>query len=115
MYTYKVKIERVVDGDTVDVLIDLGFKIYISKRVRMYGINAAETRTKDLTEKAKGLVAKTWLETKLQDKTVNLQTEKDSTGKYGRVLGTLFVQGENINEEMIKLKLASEYYGRSRV
>ena len=115
MYTYKIKIDRIIDGDTIDVIIDLGFKIYINKRIRMYGINAAETRTKNLVEKAKGMEAKKWLIKFLKNKELNLLTEKDASGKYGRVLGTIFAAGVNVNKEMIDLKLASEYYGKSKV
>ena len=109
MYTYKVTIDRVVDGDTVDVHIDLGFNVTAFKRIRLFGINAPETRTKDLEEKRKGIESKEWLEKLLTSPKIILMTEKDDTGKYGRVLGTFFVAGININELMLTSKLALPY------
>ena len=109
MYEYEIKIDRVVDGDTVDGWIELGFNISTKKRIRLYGINAPESRTTDLAEKAKGLESKAWLVERLEGKTVTVKTEKDSSGKYGRTLGTLFIDSVNINTEMIAKGLAQEY------
>ena len=104
MYQYKIKkITRVIDGDTVDVDIDLGFGITLSHRVRLKGINAAETRTKDLEEKAEGIKARLWLEKELSRKGEwIIDTTKED--KYGRMLGTLYLVGEpvTVNEKMIK-------------
>ena len=104
MYQYKIKkITRVIDGDTVDVDIDLGFGITLSHRVRLKGVNTAETRTKDLEEKAEGIKARLWLEKELSRKGEwIIDTTKED--KYGRMLGTLYLVGEpvTVNEKMIK-------------
>ena len=111
MYNYKIKkINRVIDGDTVDLDIDLGFGITISQRVRLKGINTAETKTLNLEEKAKGLVAKEWLKTELSKKGEwSIQTFKED--KYGRILGILYLVGESvtINERMINEGIAKPF------
>jgi|DEB0MinimDraft_10_1074344.scaffolds.fasta_scaffold57383_2 micrococcal nuclease len=108
MYTYNCKIGRVVDGDTVDVMIDLGFDIWTKQRVRLLGIDAAETRTRDAEEKRMGLEAKEWLADRLGAEAV-LMTEYDSRGKYGRVLGTFYKDDVNINQEMVDQGMAEVY------
>lgn len=111
MYQYKIKkINRVIDGDTVDLDIDLGFWMTVSYRVRLKDIDAAETRTKDLEEKAKGLVAKKWLEEQLsREGEWIIETHKED--KYGRILGTLYMIGEpvTINERMLNEGIAVPY------
>jgi micrococcal nuclease len=93
MYEYTAKITRVVDGDTVDALIDLGFDIHVKKRIRLYGINTPETRTRDKEEKSRGLAAKARLEDIL-DQDNNIVTIKShGVGKFGRCLGELFISG----------------------
>ena len=113
MYQYKIKkIHRIIDGDTVDVEIDLGFGITLSHRVRLKDIDAAETRTKDLKEKAEGLAAKEWLEKELSKPGEwIIQTTKDD--KYGRILGTLYLVGEpvTVNERMLNDGIARPYLG----
>lgn len=111
MYEYKCTVDRIIDGDTIDVWIDLGFKIKIHKRIRLFGINAPETRTKDLDEKERGMAAKNYLISIIDhvDGEVIIQTKKDDTGKYGRILGTLFVAGTNQNLKMITIGLAKPY------
>ena len=114
MYEYSAKVRRVVDGDTVDVDIDLGFSITMTKqRIRMYGINAPESRTKDLKEKERGLKAKAYLKTLLGTGSVILKTQIDGRGKYGRILGTFIVEtGDglvNVNEMMVTTGHAEEY------
>ncbi len=110
MYTYKCELIRCVDGDTVDFFIDLGFSVKVKKRVRLFQIDAWESRTKDLEEKKKGLAAKKFLKNILRNaNNLMLDTEKDFTGKYGRVLGTLFVDGTNINELLIEKGHAVRY------
>ena len=113
MYHYKIKkIERIVDGDTLDVSIDLGFNLTTVQRVRLKGINAAETRTKDLTEKAQGLVAKAWLEKELsREGEWVIETTKED--KYGRILGTLYLVGDpvTVNERMLNEGIAEPYSG----
>ena len=111
MYTYFVsKIDRVVDGDTVDVIIDLGFNLTKKERVRLAGIDTPESRTRDLEEKAMGLEAKDHLVDLLEhSERLIVKTEKD--GKYGRMLGTIWCGVMNINEEMVSRGYAWEYDG----
>ena len=113
MYHYKVKkINRVIDGDTVDLDIDLGFGITISHRVRLKDIDAAEIRTLDLEEKAKGQIAKVWLEEQLsREGEWIIETYKED--KYGRILGTLYLIGDpvTINERMLNEGIAEPYSG----
>jgi micrococcal nuclease len=120
MYEYYVrKVENVVDGDTIDVLIDLGFDILFQSRVRLAGIDTPESRTKDLKEKALGLESKEYLKKHLKDaKSVVIKTEKmDSTEKFGRILGWLYVNGETIsvNDMMINDGYAWGYMGDTKV
>ena len=118
MYTYKAKLDRVVDGDTIDVNIDLGFDISVHKRVRLAGINAPESRTRDLEEKKKGLASKARL-IELLDKG-DLVVESKELGKYGRVIGDLTIYPDdlglpiNINETLIEEGHAVEYDGGKR-
>lgn len=111
MYTYKIqKLLKIVDGDTVDVSIDLGFNITIKQRVRLKGVNAAETKTKDLEEKKKGMDAKLWLEKELaKEGDWIIETYKED--KYGRMLGTLYCIGDpvTINERMLNEGVAVPY------
>lgn len=111
MYQYKVKeIKRIVDGDTVDVIIDLGFGIFHSHRVRLKDLDAPETRTLDMTEKQKGLASKEWLAQELtNDKVWVIETDKDD--KYGRILGTFTEQGSQIslNQKMLDGGFAEPY------
>jgi micrococcal nuclease len=120
MYEYYVrKVENVVDGDTIDVLIDLGFDILFQSRVRLAGIDTPESRTKDLKEKALGLESKEYLKKALKDaKSVVIKTEKmDSSEKYGRILGWLYVNGdtESVNDKMINDGYAWGYMGDTKV
>ena len=120
MYEYYVrKVEGVVDGDTIDVLIDLGFDILFASRVRLAGIDTPESRTKDLKEKALGLEAKEYLKKHLKDaKSVVIKTEKmDSSEKYGRILGWVYVDGNTIslNDTMINDGYAWGYLGDTKV
>jgi micrococcal nuclease len=120
MYEYYVrKVENVVDGDTIDVLIDLGFDILFASRVRLAGIDTPESRTKDLSEKALGLEAKEYLKKALKDaKSVVIKTEKmDSSEKYGRILGWVYVDGNtvSINDMMINDGYAWGYLGDTKV
>jgi micrococcal nuclease len=120
MYEYYVrKVENVVDGDTIDVLIDLGFDILFQSRVRLAGIDTPESRTKDLKEKALGLESKEYLKKYLKDaKSVVIKTEKmDSSEKYGRILGWVYVDGdtESINDKMINDGYAWGYMGDTKI
>ena len=119
MYEYRVKkVLRVVDGDTIDVDIDLGFNVSYTQRVRLAGIDTPESRTTDLKEKALGLEVKEYLKHSLEGaEDVVIQTEKpDSSEKYGRILGWLFIDDEetSINEKMINDGYAWEYDGGTK-
>ena len=120
MFEYYVKkVTKIVDGDTIDVEIDLGFDISFSSRVRLAGIDAPESRTKDKMEKALGLEAKAYLKSQIDSaKTVVIKTEKmDSSEKYGRILGWLFLDGSeaSMNEKMIADGYAWGYLGDTKV
>lgn len=111
MYEYKVdKVLKIIDGDTIDLEINLGFDIKIKQRIRLAGIDAPETRTLDLEEKAKGLDAKSWLEEQLKDQEIIIKTIKEE--KYGRMLGYLYTKNHSltINERMIEEGFAKKYY-----
>jgi micrococcal nuclease len=118
-YIYRIKqITRVIDGDTVDADIDLGFDISLTKRIRLAGIDAPESRTSDANEKKYGLEAKEWLKHALQDgKNILIKTElPDSTEKYGRIIGHLFVNDQEIslNEQMVICGQAWKYDGGTK-
>ena len=120
MYEYRVKkVLAVIDGDTIDVDIDLGFDISITKRVRLAGIDTPESRTSDKMEKNFGLESKAYLKQRLASaQLVVIRTEKpDSSEKYGRVLGWLFLDGEttSFNETMIASGYAWSYLGETKV
>ena len=100
MYTYKIKLDRVIDGDTIDAYIDLGFDVSVKKRIRFMGINTPESRTRDLEEKARGLASKDKLIELLGDGDFVLESKE--VGKYGRVLCTLLVEYVNINDTLVK-------------
>jgi len=116
MYEYNCTVTRVVDGDTIDVILDLGFSILHKCRVRLYGIDTPESRTRDKDEKARGKLAVKFLKDSITNgKTVVLQSKlKDSKGKYGRVLGAVIVDGVDINEKMVLNFLAVRYHGQSK-
>jgi len=120
MYEYRVKkITGVVDGDTIDVEIDLGFNVYYAQRVRLAGIDTPESRTTDKFEKSLGLEAKEYLKSKLKDaKLIVIKTEKpDSSEKYGRILGWLYVDNDtvSVNDHMIEDGYAWGYLGDAKV
>ena len=120
MYEYFVKnVTNVVDGDTIDVLIDLGFDILFASRVRLAGIDTPESRTRDLAEKKLGLESKEYLKKYLKDaKSVVIKTEKmNSTEKFGRVLGWLYINGDtvSVNDHMINDGYAWAYMGNTKV
>ena len=116
MYEYRCKVTRVVDGDTVDVDIDLGFGVWLHKeRVRIYGIDTPESRTRDLEEKKYGLAAKEFVKTFVKGKSIILRTEKyDAKGKFGRILGDIIVDKVSMSDTMIKEHHAVPYYGQSK-
>ena len=118
-YIYRIKsVGRVVDGDTIDASIDLGFDISLEKRIRLAGVDTPESRTTDLKEKAMGLESKEWLKKKLEGaKDIIIKTElPDSTEKYGRIIGHLFINGQEIslNNQMITEGYALAYDGGTK-
>jgi micrococcal nuclease len=120
MYEYFVKeVKNVVDGDTIDVIIDLGFDILFASRVRLAGIDTPESRTTDKAEKALGVEAKEYLKKHLKDaKTIVIRTEKmNSSEKYGRILGWVYVNGESesLNNKMINDGYAWGYLGETKI
>ena len=120
MYEYKCKIKRVVDGDTMDVILDLGFDIHHSVRVRMAGIDTPESRTRDKDEKARGKLSKAFLKESIKGKKIILKTKiKDAKGKFGRVIAEVWAEFEegslrNINELMIKECYAVRYNAENK-
>ena len=115
MYEYSCRVNRVIDGDSVDVCIDLGFDISFTSSVRLYGIDTPESRTRDPEEKKCGLLSKKFLEEAVKNgKNIIIRTQKDEKGKFGRVLGSLIIDGTNINHKMIEENLAVAYYGQSK-
>ena len=122
MFEYSCTIVKVIDGDTVDVDIDLGFGVWLKKqRIRLYGIDTPESRTRDLEEKKYGLIAKRFVQDHLPiGSTQTLTTVQVKTGKYGRILGTFKAFNKdldawvNMNEWMIDRHLAVEYHGQSK-
>jgi|TARA_R100000995_G_scaffold26388_1_gene11517 micrococcal nuclease len=122
MYRYNAKLLRVVDGDTIDVMIDLGFDIQIKKRVRFLGINAPESRTRDLEEKKRGLAAKERVKCILaENETFEIHSEE--LGKYGRVLGSIyitkldkkdFMTKKCLNDILVSENHAVVYFGGKR-
>ena len=122
-YNFRVvKVNRVVDGDTIDVTIDLGFEIFKKERVRIAGVDTPEKRTRDLEEKALGIDATNWLKEELKnvldgDDELIIRTElHGGVGKYGRLLGWLYVGDETVslNEQMIEQGYAWEYDGGTK-
>jgi len=110
-YIYRGKLDRVVDGDTIDALIDVGFDIWIKKRIRFQGIDAWESRTRNLEEKAKGLEAKARLIElleKVSDKPGYFRIRSFGLGKYGRLLGEIFIMDKDGNQISINNKLIEE-------
>ena len=116
MYEYSCKIVKVVDGDTTDVDIDLGFGVWMKKqRIRFYGIDTPESRTRDLEEKKYGLVAKEMVLAHLPiGSTQILRTHKDGVGKYGRILGSFVVGDTTLNQMLIDTHNAVAYFGQSK-
>jgi micrococcal nuclease len=116
MYEYSCKIVKVVDGDTTDVDIDLGFGVWMKKqRIRFYGIDTPESRTRDLEEKKYGLMAKEMVLAHLPiGSTQILRTHKDGVGKYGRILGSFVVDDTTLNQMLIDTHNAVAYFGQSK-
>jgi len=116
-FSYRVnKVIKIVDGDTIDVILDMGFDILYKKRVRLFGIDTPESRTRDKVEKKYGLLSKKFLQEQLKKaKKVVIKTYKgDETGKFGRILGDVFIDGKSVNSLMCSKGHAVEYYGQSK-
>lgn len=119
MFEYKCKLIKVIDGDTIDVDIDLGFGVWLrNQRIRMYGIDTPESRTRDLEEKKYGLAAKAFLTGMLDDSHLILKTHKDERGKFGRILGEVWrttnFADQSVNNYMIEKHHAVAYHGQSK-
>jgi micrococcal nuclease len=119
-YIYRIRsIHKVVDGDTIDADIDLGFDISLTKRIRLAGVDTPESRTTDEKEKKYGLESKEWLKKKVEGaKNILIKTElPDSTEKYGRIIGHLFIndQDTSLNDQMIVEGYAWNYDGGTKV
>ena len=124
MYNYNATCTRVVDGDTIDAMIDLGFGVHVKKRIRLAGINAPESRTRDKQEKILGLAAKDRLIAMMEGADNKFELESQELGKYGRVLGKLHIDkldGKDlitktcVNDCLVKEGYATEYDGGKRV
>lgn len=115
LYWYKAKVVKVIDGDTLDLDIDLGFDIWHSIRVRLFGVDTPETRSSNIEEKQAGTLAKEyvkkWLDTNGYD--IMIQTFKAKTEKYGRILADVYDKGSSkcLNTELIAENLAKPYFG----
>ena len=114
MYEYSAELTRIVDGDTLDCIIDIGFSVFVKKRVRLYGIDTWESRTRDLEEKKKGLAAKAYVKDLLENSDEGkFKIVSHGVGKYGRCLGELFIKGHDtsVNELLKENGHAYEYHG----
>ncbi len=109
MYEYNAKLDRVIDGDTIDAMVDLGFSVWTHKRIRLSGIDAPETRTRDLDEKQRGYKTKERLTSLLEASKGMFKLRSHGVGKYGRCLGTIIVDNQNINELLLSEGLAEKY------
>ena len=118
MYRYRATVTRVVDGDTVDCNIDLGFSVVLSnQRIRLHGIDTPESRTRDKEEKKYGLLSIAFLQKAFDNagESLTIQTHRDGRGKFGRILGQLIdAEGDCINDIMCELGYAAPYFGQSK-
>ena len=112
MYEYQAELTRIVDGDTLDCIIDIGFSVFVKKRVRLHGIDTWESRTRNLEEKAKGLAAKARLKELIKENGNHFTLVSYELGKYGRVLGDIILDDDrNVNDILIEEKHAYPYGG----
>jgi len=114
MYTYKAKLDRVVDGDTLDAIVDLGFDTWKQVRIRLVGLNAPESRTRDLEEKVRGLAAKKYVVDILEKHGNVFTLHSQGVGKFGRCLGVIFLDEIKLNDLLITEGHAVAYYGGKR-
>tara|TARA_Y100000022_G_C13046691_1_gene282493 strand:+ start:40 stop:459 length:420 start_codon:yes stop_codon:yes gene_type:complete len=115
MFTYNIKITKVVDGDTAKGDIDLGFgMVYANQTIRFWGIDTPESRTRDLEEKYYGKLSSQYVKDRLiVGEKYQMRTEIDK-GKFGRILGEFFIDGVSLNEQMVKDNMAVKYFGQSK-
>ena len=116
-FAYKVKsIKKIIDGDTFDCILDLGFDVLLEARVRMAGMDTPESPTRDLTAKKFGLASKDYLVEKINSaEDIIVRTELDNEkGKFGRILGTVYLDGVNVNQKMVDEHYAVSYHGQSK-
>jgi len=116
-FSYRInKVTKIVDGDTIDVLLDMGFDIKYQSRVRLFGIDTPESRTRNREEKVRGLLSKEYLKNAIKKaKKLTIKTHKGSeTGKFGRILGEIFADGVNLNLKMCEEGYAVQYYGQNK-
>jgi micrococcal nuclease len=114
-FNYRVKkIVKIIDGDTFDCILDLGFDVLLEARVRMMGIDTPESRTSNKEEKVYGLLAKEWLKKHVDDSIIISTHVDNEKGKFGRILGTVWKDGNNINEQMITEGHAVSYHGQNK-
>tara|TARA_E500000178_G_scaffold309954_1_gene324706 strand:- start:335 stop:790 length:456 start_codon:yes stop_codon:yes gene_type:complete len=116
-FSYRInKVTKIVDGDTIDVLLDMGFDIKYQSRVRLFGMDTPESRTRNKEEKVRGLISKEYLKQALKKaKKLTIKTHKGSeTGKFGRILGEIFADGVNLNLKMCTEGYAVQYYGQNK-
>ena len=115
MFEYRCKLIKVIDGDTIDVDIDLGFGVWLrNQRVRLYGIDTPESRTRDLEEKKYGLAAKEFLVKWTGAGELKIKTHKDERGKFGRILREIWTFNTNINDKIVYEHHAVAYHGQSK-
>ena len=113
MFEYRLKLIKIIDGDTVDGMIDLGFDVWIKRRIRLNRIDTPETRTKDLEEKERGIIAKERLTEILNEKEIIIISH--GRDKYGRCLGELMVEGNSVNQMLLDEGLALPYGGGKKL
>ena len=116
-FSYRVKkVTKIVDGDTIDVTLDMGFDILYQQRVRLFGIDTPESRTRDKEEKKYGLLSKYFLQDCIKKgKKITIKTYKgDETGKFGRILGDVWIDGKSVNQIMCDKGYAVPYYGQNK-
>ena len=116
-FSYRInKVTKIVDGDTIDVLLDMGFDIKYQSRVRLFGIDTPESRTRNKEEKVRGLLSKSYLKDAIKKaKKLTIKTHKGSeTGKFGRILGEVFADGVNLNLKMCREGYAVQYYEQDK-
>ena len=117
MYEYNCKIVRIIDGDTVDVNIDLGFAVWLNKqRIRLFGVDTPESRTRDAVEKKFGILAKNFVKGRLPVGSMQILRTRldDSRGKFGRILGEFVLEETTLNQLLIVTNNGVPYFGQSK-